>query len=131
MINNCESLSKLDFTPLEMGVLNLYYDAYSNKNFPQVDRMILQKRRVTDAGRQLFLTHPDLIDLEDQKLFSGRYCYIEVASLRAGLSYWINIIEKKIESLVINVNGNYHWDNDECGWSIADPETGICNILQS
>jgi hypothetical protein len=114
----------INLTPLEYDLLRLFYLRYGDIGFPSPDKIFVEKREVSTAGRYTYLDHADSIDAADGSIGLGEFSQFQMLGLEAGASFQVEVKGRKLLYLDIIVNGDEGWDGVERDWIVCDPETG-------
>jgi hypothetical protein len=118
-------------TRLELDLLARFHARYEQYGFPSPAILRVRSRQDSSAGRFTYLEHEGSISRYDGQLGLGRYSQFEMAGVKAGFSFWVQLKNGKVDYLEFVVNGEEEWDGSESSWTVRDPETGELPPKQS
>ena len=111
-------------TPLELDLLDRFYERYKQYGFPPVAALRVKSRKTSTAGRFTYLEHDGHMSQFDGQLALGRYSQFAMPGVDAGFSCWVQLKGGKVDYLEFVVNGEEEWDGSESSWSVYNPDTG-------
>lgn len=105
-------------TPLELAVLQAFYDEYHTLGFPLPSAIKVSARQNTGAGRLTKLEANAEVTCPDSYLDMGGK-FIEMEGIPNGLMAIVSIANSTLDQLEIAVYGNDSWDGEERSWKIV------------
>jgi hypothetical protein len=104
-------------TPLELSILQVFYEEYGIQGFPSPDVINVNARENTGAGRILSLRTNTRVSCQDGYLdMGGRF--IEMKGVPNGLMAVVSVVRSGLDQLEIATYGNDSWDGEERDWKI-------------
>jgi hypothetical protein len=104
-------------TPLELSILQAFYEEYGMQGFPSPDDISVNARKNTGAGRIVSLESDARVRCQDGYLdMGGRF--VEMEEVHNGLMAVVSIVRSGLDQLEITTYGNDSWDGKERGWKI-------------
>jgi hypothetical protein len=104
-------------TPLELSILQVFYEEYGIQGFPSPDIINVNSRKNTGAGRILSLWADTRLSCQDGYLDMGGK-FIEMKGVPNGLMAVVCVVHSGVDELEIVTYGNDSWDGEERDWKI-------------
>lgn len=110
-------MTDLNFTYLEVGILEEFHRLYGARGFPTPEQVVIVGRQSTPSGRYVSLGSEALLEMADDQLdLAGRY--ISIPSVPSGVMAVVGVKNHRLTVLELSAYGGDGWTGDEFGWQI-------------